>query len=182
MDCGPPGSFAHGISQARTREWQEYQVPQWLPFPSPGGLPDPGIKPTSPALFIGKFFTADHHHRVDSSPERSWREKAFQSFLPPRPDWTSYKSLFPRLLSEFFFFALIFIGAYLFYWPRWLRGKECACHCRRLKSLQFNPWGEKIWSRKWQPAPVFLPGKYRGAWWAIAHGTTKSWTQLRPHI
>ena len=27
-----------------------------LPFPSPGGLPDPGIKPESPAL-AGGFFT-----------------------------------------------------------------------------------------------------------------------------
>ena len=27
-----------------------------LPFPSPGDLPDPGIKPTSPAL-AGGFFT-----------------------------------------------------------------------------------------------------------------------------
>ena len=26
---------------------------------------------------------------------------------------------------------------------------------------EFNPWVEKIpWSRKWQPAPVFLPGKF----------------------
>ena len=39
MDCSPPGSSVHGILQ------QEY----WsgVPFPSPGGLPDPGIKPTS---------------------------------------------------------------------------------------------------------------------------------------
>ena len=29
-----------------------------LPFPSPGDLPDPGIKPTSPAL-AGKFFTTE---------------------------------------------------------------------------------------------------------------------------
>jgi len=29
-----------------------------LPFPSPGDLPDPGIKPVSPAL-IGRFFTTD---------------------------------------------------------------------------------------------------------------------------
>ena len=30
-------------------------------------------------------------------------------------------------------------------------------------------------SRKWQPTPVFLPGKfYRGAWWATVHGVTKS--------
>ena len=41
MDCSPPGSSVHGISR------QEY----WsgLPFPSPGDLPNPGIKPTSPA-------------------------------------------------------------------------------------------------------------------------------------
>ena len=29
-----------------------------LPFPSPENLPNPGIKPTSPAL-AGKFFTAE---------------------------------------------------------------------------------------------------------------------------
>ena len=39
MDCSPPGSSVHGIFQ------QEY----WsgLPFPSPGDLPNPGIKLTS---------------------------------------------------------------------------------------------------------------------------------------
>ena len=42
MDCSSPVSSVHGILQ------QEY----WngLPFPSPGGLPDPGIEPRSPAL------------------------------------------------------------------------------------------------------------------------------------
>jgi len=34
MDCNLPGSLVHGISQARILEW--------LPFPSPGNLPDPG--------------------------------------------------------------------------------------------------------------------------------------------
>ena len=29
-----------------------------LPFPSPGGLPDPGIKPVSPTL-TGKYFSAE---------------------------------------------------------------------------------------------------------------------------
>ena len=28
---------------------------------------------------------------------------------------------------------------------------------------QFNPWVKKIpWRRKWQPTPVFLPGKSHG--------------------
>ena len=44
MDC------VHGISQARTLEW--------FPFPSPGGLSDPGIEPSSPAL-TGGFFTTE---------------------------------------------------------------------------------------------------------------------------
>ena len=42
MDCSPPGSSIHGILQARILEW--------VAFPSPGDLPDPGIEPRSPAL------------------------------------------------------------------------------------------------------------------------------------
>ena len=61
--------------------------------------------------------------------------------------------------------------------PRWLYGKESSCQCRR---RNFNPWVRKNpWSRKWQPTPVFLPGKsHRGAWWATVHGAVKSWRQL----
>ena len=34
------------------------------------------------------------------------------------------------------------------------------CQCRR---LWFNPWSRKIpWRRKWQPTPIFLPGKSHG--------------------
>ena len=43
---------------------------------------------------------------------------------------------------------------------RWLSGKESACQCRRCR---FDPWVKKIlWRRKWQPTPVFLPGKFHG--------------------
>ena len=42
VDCSPPGSSIHGIHQARILEW--------LPFPSPGDLPNPGIEPRSPTL------------------------------------------------------------------------------------------------------------------------------------
>ena len=53
MDCSPPGSSVHGILQARILEW--------MPFPPPGNLPNPGIKPASlrsPAL-AGGFFTTE---------------------------------------------------------------------------------------------------------------------------
>ena len=34
---------------------------------------------------------------------------------------------------------------------------------RRCRRRGFNPWDRKIpQSRKWQPAPVFLPGKFHG--------------------
>jgi len=54
MDCSPPGRLSMGFSR------QEY----WsgLPFPPPGDLPNPGIKPMSPEppafpALTGRFFT-----------------------------------------------------------------------------------------------------------------------------
>ena len=44
LDCSPPGSSVHGILQARVLAWVAC-----LPL---RGLPDPGIKPRSPALQV----------------------------------------------------------------------------------------------------------------------------------
>ena len=42
-------------------------------------------------------------------------------------------------------------------------GKESTCQCRRCKRQGFSFWVRKIpWRRKWQPTPVFLPGKLHG--------------------
>ena len=44
--------------------------------------------------------------------------------------------------------------------PRWHSGKEFACQC---KSCGFDPWvGKILWSRRWQPTPVFLLAKFHG--------------------
>ena len=53
VNCSPPGSSVYGFPR------QEY----WsgLPFPTPGNLADPGIKPESPvscALASGSFTTS----------------------------------------------------------------------------------------------------------------------------
>ena len=46
---------------------------------------------------------------------------------------------------------------------RWPSSKESSCQCRRHKRWGFDPWVRKIpWSRKWQPTPIFLPGKFHG--------------------
>ena len=51
-----PGTVALQAPLSMAFSRQEY----WsgLPFPSPGDLPNPGIKPVSPAL-AGKFFTTE---------------------------------------------------------------------------------------------------------------------------
>ena len=64
-------------------------------------------------------------------------------------------------------------------------GKEFfTCQCRRYKRRRFDPWVRKIsWSRKSQPTPIFLPGKFMdgGAWWATVHGVTRSQTREKEH-
>ena len=50
VDCSPPGSSVHGTFQAR--------ILGWLPFPPPGGPPDPETEPVSPCT-AGRFFNAE---------------------------------------------------------------------------------------------------------------------------
>ena len=43
--------------------------------------------------------------------------------------------------------------------------------------------GRFLWSRKWQPTPVFLPGKPHGQRNLVySHGITNSWTWLSIHM
>ena len=48
--------------------------------------------------------------------------------------------------------------------------------CRRHRGCRFNPWiGNIPWRRKWQPALVFLPGKfYRQRSWLQSMGVSES--------
>ena len=81
MDCTPPGSSVHGISQARILEC--------IAFPFPGDLPYPGIKPASlvsPAL-IGEFFTNFN----------TWEQDMKQKMEAP---WFPFQSLFHETFSN----------------------------------------------------------------------------------
>ena len=58
MDCSPPGTSVHGIFLVTILEW--------IAIPSPEYLPDPGIKPGSPALqadFLMVWTTREAHIR-----------------------------------------------------------------------------------------------------------------------
>ena len=52
-DCSSPGSSVHGIFQAK--------YCSGLPFPTPGDLPDSGIKTMSPvpSALVGGLFTTE---------------------------------------------------------------------------------------------------------------------------
>ena len=69
MGCSLPGSSVHGILQARTLEW--------LPFPSVGDLPDPGIETASPALAGGFFFFKLLSHQGSPEVAYSYEVKQF---------------------------------------------------------------------------------------------------------
>ena len=63
--------------------------------------------------------------------------------------------------------------------------KNPPANARTLRGCGFNSWVKKLlWRRKWQPTPVFFPGKshgQRGAWLATVEGVARSWTRLSEH-
>ena len=47
--------------------------------------------------------------------------------------------------------------------PRLCTGKESTYQCRKHKRSGLDPWVKKIpWRKKWQPAPIFFPGRPHG--------------------
>ena len=61
-----------------------------------------------------------------------------------------------------------------YHWlPSWLSGKESTCNARDPGSVPRS--GRFPWKRKWQPTPVFLPGKSHGkkSLAGYRHGVTK---------
>ena len=52
MDCSPPGSYIHGIFQARVLEWGAIAFSKACPEPSPNPfLRQPPQGPNTPAIF-----------------------------------------------------------------------------------------------------------------------------------
>ena len=82
---------------------------------------------------------------------------ALPSFVHSRQGSVFFCCLYFFCGFFFFFFFLVLCGETSF--PGSC-GKEPAYQCRK---RGFDPWVRKIpWRRKWQPTPVFLPGKFHG--------------------
>ena len=57
MDCSPPGSSVHGISQGRIEEWAGKNRGVGSHSLLQGDRPSPGIKPMSPALQVDSLLS-----------------------------------------------------------------------------------------------------------------------------
>ena len=82
--------------------------------------------------------------------------------------------LFYKVYNEHFIILITLLYKYRLPW--WLNGKESICQCKRYR---FDPWVRKIpWRKKWQPTPVFLPGKSHGQ--RSLDGSMGSWGPRGP--
>ena len=124
-----------------------------LPCPPPGDLPNPGIKPQSPAapaLQMGSLLLSH------------WESPCL--YTTPRKEALhiqhSISNKYMKLNESCDYLGAIilfmgFLGG--------TSGKEPICQCRRHKGCGFDPCVGKIpWRRAWQPTPVFLPGESHG--------------------
>ena len=107
-------------------------------------------------LFV--LITKGNSHRTYLHSSQLYNEKQVRTdaSLPSRS--LSSRTNWPR--DESYFCVLLFSVTCCIGLPWWLSSKQSACQCRRHK---FDPWVRKIpWRRKWQPMPIFLPGKIHG--------------------
>ena len=105
----------------------------------------------------------------------NWLHCFVKSQYDPRRTWGFYSG--NNVLIFFFSVEYFWIIRWMHLWtgekfifqsfiiltglPRRFSGKESTYQCRRFRICMFDPWLSKIpWRRKWQPAPVFLPGKF----------------------
>ena len=79
MDCSSLGSSVHGFSK------QEFW--SWLPFPSSGDLPNPGIKPRSPELQAEPYRL---NHQGSRHSNIFWIKEKTLRYLKSRNDLQRY--------------------------------------------------------------------------------------------
>ena len=138
----------HGLSM----EFSRLEYWSGEPFPSPGDLPNPGIKPRSPEsqavslltelqqeLGITYYFHCVWRHQSLGKVERA------NQFL---------KSEIRKIIQE------ISLG-----WKEALPIAllhTCIAHKEQVGLSPFEILYGRPWRRKWQPTPVFLPGESQG--------------------
>ena len=113
------------------------------------------------------------HSHLNLEQPPPWSISSHQHWGKTLHQQKDYDSLKAQMSTKRYFFHWDFSGG--------SSGKEPAYKCRRLERHRFNPWVRKIpWGRKWQPAPVFVPGKSQEQTSLAGYrvGVVKSWTWL----
>ena len=148
MDCSLLGSSVHGIAQARILEWVAISFSRVFP--------NPGMKPMSLAL-ADRFFTSEPPGSPTFRRQEQTKKNSIQSF---RENLVLSKTLFQTSSLQ-----------------NCERIDFCFCNPSNLLFFVVSQSQETNWRRKWQPTPVFLPGKSHGqrSLEATAQGITKSW-------
>jgi len=154
-----------------------------LPFPSPGNLHSPGIKPRFPALQADALLSEPprkpQHHPTGLSSAHSPQSASLESTPMSLPfslgcehpeqgiepvhhlyiPWQRIWNIIDKMIK---LRTILWNISRLPGFPGGT-GKEPACQCSRYKRCGFDPWVRKIpWRRTWQPTPVFLPGESHG--------------------
>ena len=104
------------------------------PFPSPANLPNPGIEPESPAL------------QVHSLPTELFREahNSTEKAMAPHSSTLAWKIPWMEEPGRLQSMGLLRV--------------------ERDWATSLSLFTFMHWRRKWQPAPVFLPGESQGQW------------------
>ena len=146
--------FQDGVSSA-------FSFPPSLPLP---GLQKCSLMHQGAKMFSPNTLSQDILHSLyeNLTLSMSWHSFVFSPFPPlPRP-----LSLYLFYPDDFPAFFPIFISDY---WELKCilgisSGSAVERICLQCRRHGFNhPWAQKIpWRRKWQPTPVFLPGKSPG--------------------
>ena len=130
---------------SRQKSWSR------LPFPSPGGLPNPGVQPVSPAL-ASRFFTTESLGKPGGGtpPAKNWD----YCWKREKESWGSNFNLKRQGENTQVFMAVTsWCGGLI--GPGGTSGKEPAWQCSRCKRQRFDPWvGRICWKRTWQPPPI----------------------------
>ena len=142
--CSPPGSTVYGISQARILEWVAIFFSR--------GSSQPWDRACISCI-SGRFFATE----------------------PPGKSGEQYGGSLKNYKQSYHMIQQSYSWAYI--WRKTQFNKihvpQCSFLVAQRVCLQngrpgFDPWVGKIpWRRKWQPTPVFLPGKSQG-WRSLA--------------
>ena len=117
--------------QSEGWSWTSLTLPHWL------------------CIYLFIFFFKDSTQKSYSLGAFPRQEVLFSSFLLLLLNASCYKCSFPLVTSLNWASQVVLVV------------KNLPANAGDSKRQEFDPWIRKIpWNRKWQPIPIFLPGKF----------------------